>query len=240
MKRLRIAIAFLTRLPVPLPRAIGEEDFRGAMRWFPAVGLLVGAIVALAARGGGLVDPWMGALTGVIAWVAVTGALHLDGLADLADARGAAHRDRDRFMQVLADPHVGSFGVVAIVLQLAAKLVLLRILIEAGAILPLVPIPMAARAGVLAWQRWLPALGHGLAARFAGAVRARDLAGWAALLLAVAAFAPALLATPLLVLGWAAWLRRNVGGVTGDCHGAGIELVESGLLVATALIVRLA
>src|SRR3546814_16984540 len=100
------------------------------MRWFPAVGLIVGALVAGAGWAGARIDPWTGALAALILWVAVTGALHLDGLGDIADGSGAAHKDRERLLAVLGDPHAGSFAVVAISLQLIATLVLLHALIE--------------------------------------------------------------------------------------------------------------
>src|SRR3546814_1262229 len=74
--------------------------------------------------------PWIAALFALAAWVGITGALHLDGLSDLADARGAAHGDRDKLLTVLADPHVGSFGVTVIVLQLLAKAVLLHATVQ--------------------------------------------------------------------------------------------------------------
>src|SRR3546814_16737660 len=83
------------------------------MRWFPAVGLIVGALVAGAGWAGARIDPWTGALAALILWVAVTGALHLDGLGDIADGSGAAHKDRERLLAVLGDPHAGSFAVVA-------------------------------------------------------------------------------------------------------------------------------
>lgn len=231
MKGLILALQFLTRLPLPAVRA-DEAVFARSMRWFPAAGLIVGLIVAGAAWTGIRLDPWTGALAGLVAWVAVTGALHLDGLSDLADASGAAHKDRARMLAVMADPHVGSFGVVAIVLQLAAKLVLLHGLIEAGQFVPLILVPFAARIGPLVWTRWLPPLHPGLAARFASIVRIQDIAGWFALLAASALLAPAILAAPLLIGGWWLWLHRRIGGVSGDCHGAGIELVETGLLLA--------
>jgi len=75
----------------------------------------------------------------------------------------------------------------------------------------------------------------GLGAAVAGAVRSRDLVGWGLLLTLAAVAAPALLAVPLLILAVAAWLRRELGGVTGDAHGAGIELVETGTLLALAI-----
>ena len=102
----------------------------------------------------------------LVAWVGITGALHIDGLADLADAVGAGHRDPARLRAVLADPHVGSFGVVAIMLLLIAKLLLLHRLLENDAILPLLLIPFAARIGPLAWARWVPPLHEGLGRAF--------------------------------------------------------------------------
>ncbi|MCC2975898.1 adenosylcobinamide-GDP ribazoletransferase [Sphingomonas sp. PL-96] len=235
MRRLLLAIGFLTRLPVPSIRA-DASDFAGAVRCYPLVGLIIGALVAGAGWLGGAADPWIGALAALIAWVAVTGALHLDGLADLADGIGAAHGDRNRLLAVMADPHVGSFGVVAIVLQLLAKIVLLHDVV-AGGWLAVVLVPFAARMGPLVWARWLrPLRPSGLGAQIASAVRARDLLGWGAVWAAACAAVPALLLAPLLVVAVGGWLRHRLGGVTGDAHGAGIELVETGLLVALVAI----
>jgi len=204
------------------------------MRWFPAAGLIIGLIVAGAAWLGNHIDPWIGALAALLAWVGVTGALHLDGLADLADASGAAHKDRERFLAVMADPHVGSFGVIAIGLQLIAKLVLLHAS-DAAYPLALVLIPFAARIGPLAWTCALPPLHAGLASRFASAIGWRDILFWGALLAAGAILVPAIVAAPMLITAWGWWLHRRLGGVSGDCHGAGIELVESSLLLAVVL-----
>lgn len=238
MKGFIIALQFLTRLPVP-PIAVDDAVFARSMRWFPAVGMVIGVLVGGAAWAGALVSPWLGALAGLVVWVGVTGALHLDGLSDLADASGAAHKagenDRERLLAVLADPHVGSFGVVAIVMQLLGKLVLLHLLVEAQAFAPLVLVPFAARIGPLVWTVWLPPLHQGLAARFRSAIGRSDLLIWAAVLLAASWFVPALLATPLLVLWWSWHLRRTIGGISGDGHGAGIELVEACLLVALSI-----
>ncbi|MDX5982695.1 adenosylcobinamide-GDP ribazoletransferase [Sphingomonas echinoides] len=232
MKSVLLAIQFLTRLPTPQVQAT-ERDFARSMRWFPAVGLIIGALVAGGAWLGAQLDGWVAALAAVAVWVGVTGALHLDGLADLADGYGAAHKDRARLLAVMADPHVGSFGVVAIVLQLLAKLVLVHALIAAGDVFPaLILLPFAARIGPLVWTLWLPPLHAGLGARFVEHVRVSHIVGWSVALAAGAIVVPAiLLAVPLIAL-WGVWLRRTLGGVSGDCHGAGIELVETGLLLA--------
>ena len=227
-----IAIQFLTRLPTPRVTVTGEA-FAQSMRWFPAVGLIVGVLVAAAAWAGAQVDPWVASLLALLTWVGVTGGLHLDGLGDIADATGAAHKDRDRLLAVLADPHLGSFGAIAIALQLAAKLVLGHAMVEAGHYEALALVPFAARIGPLLWTRILPSLHDGLGARFRGAVRPVDLAIWGALLLLAAiAVSPAMLVAPVLMLLWAAWLRSRIGGISGDGHGGGIEVVETALMLA--------
>ncbi|MEH3048478.1 adenosylcobinamide-GDP ribazoletransferase [Sphingomonas adhaesiva] len=232
MKRLFLAIGFLTRLPVPRIETTAA-DMAAAIRLYPVAGLVVGAPVVLAAAIG---DAWIGALAALVAWVAMTGALHLDGLADVADGLGAAHGDRARLIAVMADPHIGSFGTVTLVVQLLAKLVLLHAVIAAGVPLwMLAAIPFAARVGPLVWARVLPALKPGLGAQVAAAVRARDALGWAALLAAACVAMPWLAAAAPLIGAVALWARVRLGGVSGDVHGAGIELVETGLLGAWLL-----
>ncbi|WP_174275376.1 adenosylcobinamide-GDP ribazoletransferase [Sphingomonas bacterium] len=231
MRAFLLALQFLTRIPTPQIHA-EASDHAASIRWFPAVGMVVGAIVAGSVLIGAPIDPWTAALLGTVAWVAITGALHLDGLADLADAIGAAHRDRDRLLAVMADPHVGGFGVVAIVLQLLAKLVLLHGALVGGMVNALPLVPLVARMGPLVWARALPPLHAGMASRLSQSVRRRDLIAWGAVLIGVIPLVPALLVAPLLIGGWTLWLKRRLGGVSGDCHGAGIEIVETGLLLA--------
>lgn len=226
-----LALQFLTR--VPAPRIVAsDQDFAASMRWFPAIGLIVGALVAAGGWIGAHVDQWTAAMIALAMWVGVTGALHLDGLADIADATGAAHKDRDRLLAVLADPHVGSFAVVAIAMQLIAKLVLLHFLIGQQAWLALILIPFCARIGPLVWTRWLPPLHAGLASRFRDAVRPIDILSWLAVLAGAVWACPPLIATPALLFLWGRHVRRSMGGISGDGHGAGIELVETGLLLA--------
>lgn len=239
MKELLLALQFLTRLPLP-PVAATDALFARSMRWFPAAGLAVGVILLLGLWLGSLLDPWTGALLGVVAWVGVTGGLHLDGLADLADAGGALHKGRERLREVLADPHVGSFGVVAIGLQLLTKLVLLHALLAAAGWWVVLFVPAAARFGPLIWTWWLPPLHEGLASRFRNAVRPADLIVWMVMLAFAALLAaPALLVAPLLIAAWGWRVRRLLGGICGDAHGAGIELVETGLLLALVIAPRL-
>ena len=234
MTRLILALQLMTRLPLPQVRA-EEKDFAAAIRWFPATGIVVGLAAAAAMTIGLLADPWMAALLGLIVWVAITGALHLDGLGDIADGAGAAHGDRAKLSAVLADPHIGSFGVVAIVLQLLAKLVLLHLCAEHVAPIAIIAVPFVARIGPLAWTLWLPPLHEGLASRFRESISPAHLLGWTMLAVALCFIIPALLSAAILVPLWGWWLRNRIGGISGDGHGAGIELIESGLLAALVL-----
>lgn len=239
MKGLILALQFLTRIPTPKIPATNTE-FAASMRWFPVAGLFVGGAVTGAAWLGACLDDWCAALAALVAWVLITGALHLDGLSDLADVSGAAHKDRDRLLAVLADPHLGSFGAVALMLQLIAKLVLLHSAISAVWWPALLLIPFAARIGPLVWTIALPPLHAGLADKFRPAIRRIDVALWIAILFATGWVFPAILVTPVLIIVWGWYLVHKFGGISGDGHGAGIELIETGLLLTTVVWAKLA
>ncbi|RVU05806.1 adenosylcobinamide-GDP ribazoletransferase [Novosphingobium umbonatum] len=230
MKSLILALQFMTRLPLPNIK-VSERDFAAAIRWFPAAGMVVGLAVWGAFRLGAMVEPWLAALLGLVVWVGVTGALHLDGLGDMADALGAAHKDSARIGDVLADPHVGSFAVVAIGVQLLAKLVLLHDLSPDHAVW-LVPIAAAARIGPLVWTLALPPLHQGLGSLFRDGLRWWHAGLWGLLLLVGVYWAPWLVIAFPLMGGWAWFVKRRLGGISGDSHGAGIELGETVLLLA--------
>lgn len=232
MKALVLAVQFMTRLPLPAVAA-DERDFARAIRWFPAAGVVVGAGIAGAAWIGLQRDPWAAALLALLVWVALTGALHLDGLGDIADASGAAHDDRSRLSAVLADPHIGSFGVISIGVQLLAKLVLLRLALEDHGVWAIALVPILARIGPLVWTLVLPPLHKGMGTMFRDGANWLIVAAWFGMLAAVAVpVAPVVLLAVAAIPLWAWWLRERIGGISGDGHGAGIELVESAALAA--------
>jgi adenosylcobinamide-GDP ribazoletransferase len=253
-RRLRLAIQFLTRLPVRSVDEFSPAELSRAGVWFPVVGAIVGAIVALPLllfaryfdNGTGQILP---SVIAILLWVWVTGALHLDGLGDLADALAASHRDPKRFLEVLADPHLGTFGVVSVVLAIVLKIAALhsiqtRTATDETVLYGLPLIAAWARLGPLAWSRWLTPLkpGHGATfgapgpadrERFAWNSGLAAIIFWTAVLLAVSAWlAPMLCIAPILLAMWGFWLHRRVGGMTGDCLGAGVEVTEIALLLA--------
>ncbi len=239
MRGFLLALRFLTRLPAPAVPDADADALRRSALWFPAVGLVLGGLLAGVWWAAGRLDPWLAALLTLVAWVWATGALHLDGLADTFDALGAAHGDRARLLEVLADPHLGSFGAVALVLQLAAKLVLLALAAEQG-VSPwaLLLVPAWARLGALWWGRSLPPLKPGLGERLAWRGGRGAMLVWLALLALASLPHPGLWAAPLALWSWRRFLRVKLGGMSGDCLGAGVEVVES-LLLALVLVAGL-
>ena len=230
------ALQFLTRLPAPPIAVFDPADLSRSALWFPAIGALIGSIVAAALWAGALASPWIGALLALIAWVWVTGGLHLDGLADVADALGAAHRSPERFIEVLRDPHIGAYGTMAIVLQLIAKLVLLAAIASPPALAAVVLIAAWARWGALVWGTFLPPLATGSGERFAWHIDKRGMAIEGAILALLSLWlAPVLLVALLVVAGVAAYWKYRLGGITGDCLGAGIEVTETLLLLLIAV-----
>jgi len=236
VRRLILAIQFLTRLPTPQVKDFRNDDLSRSAVYYPLVGMIIGALLLLPLY---LLDgrPWLAGALALLLWVWVTGALHLDGLGDVADAFGAAHRDPQRFLEVLKDPHMGVFGVVTLVMQLLLKLVLLGELATSPLWFGIVLVPAWARWGTLWWSRLLPSLhGAGMAERFSWQLSLRSVWLWALLLAAVTAFVAwplllALLLVPLVAFYW----RRRLGGISGDCLGASVEVTETLLLLALVL-----
>lgn len=236
MRGLVLAIQFLTRLPTPQIADFRPEDLSRSSDWFPLVGVLVGIAIAAAAWAGALATPWIGALAGLVVWVWITGALHLDGLGDVTDGLAAAHRTPERFLEVLRDPHIGAFGAIAIVVQLIAKIVLLAEIAKLTTLLPLVLVPAWARWGTLIWSSTVPPLASGTGERFSWQIaRKSTIAQGIALAGLSLWFAPALFAALAIVPALSLYWRLRIGGITGDCLGASVEVTETLLLLAVAL-----
>jgi adenosylcobinamide-GDP ribazoletransferase len=233
---LRIALMYFTRLPGLRVSASRADDLSRAAPWLPLVGLVIGAAVAFALWAGAHVAPSIAALLGLFVWVVITGGLHLDGLGDVADALAASHRSPDRFLEVVHDPRIGAFGVMAIALQLLAKLVLLGEISGVASLAALVLVPVWSRWGALVLSLAVPSLAPGAGERFSERIGVKVVAGEALALGIVSIWlAPALLGAFLIVPAMAAYWRHRLGGINGDCLGASIEVSETLLLFLLAV-----
>lgn len=251
MSRFWLALGFLTTLPAR-PVAYAPDGLGKAAAWFPVVGLLIGALLA-AVHGLALwlLGPALAAVLVVLASAVLTGALHLDGLADCCDGL-LAPVSRERRLEILRDPRVGSFGVVGLVLALLTKAAAVYALpptlpgplagVLPGSLLALLLAPMWARWLILIAARQPAARSGGLGSSFAAALTPAALARAAllpALLLAPALWlqgrvALGLLLAVLACLGVLRLARARIGGVTGDVYGAVVELAEIAFLVGMA------
>lgn len=237
-----IALQFLTRLPVPGGGEYLAERVGRSLAWYPLVGLIIGALLAAAAWLLQGQPPLLSAAVLLALWVALSGALHLDGLADSADAWVGGMGDRERTLAIMKDPSSGPVGVTVLLLVLLLKFSALAAL-AAGALLPaLLLLPALARSAVALLFVTTPyvragGLGEALSAH---APRALVIAGalLSALLLLLApgvAGAAALLVSALLWLALRRQVLQRLGGFTGDIAGALLELIECTALLVIAL-----
>lgn len=243
-----IALQFLTYFPIRLEPPPADRETGLSLLWYPAVGLVLGLLLWVAAL---LVRPLATPLAAAIVlalWVSCTGALHLDGLADTADAWVGGRGDRERTLAIMKDPHAGPVAVAAVVCLLLLKFGALSALQDArgrapswselhfacGYILP----PLLARAAVPLLFAHTPyvrdgGLGSALA-RYQSRAGGHLVAAITTLaVIGISGYnglAAIVIAAMVYFVLRRAYIRR-LGGVTGDCVGALIEVIEALTLV---------
>ena len=238
---LRGALGFLTVLPVGSAPVFRPERMSG---YFPVVGLLLGLVAAGVDAAARFVwpDP-LAAMVVVLSLVVLTGALHVDGLADAGDGL-FSHRSREQILAIMKDSRVGVMGVVCLVAVLALKWGAVLALPE-NRFLALVLVPAYSRLGMLAGMRWLPygrpegGTGAGFCVpcafgrMFWGAGLLIPLSlglGWPGVGLNIVFV--------LVCAGMLALYSRIIGCITGDTLGAMNEVLETALLLFLAVQVQ--
>jgi adenosylcobinamide-GDP ribazoletransferase len=245
MNGMLAAVMFLTRVRVPA--SVARTPLGLATPWFPIVGAALGLAavgVAAAMTRFTAAPPILTALCIVALGAWITGALHLDGLADTIDGFGGA-RDRDKVLAIMRDPRTGSFAVVALVLVIGIKANAIAELLRRNAYAGLlIAAPALSRWTVAPLGWWLPYArqDHGLGA---AVTRSQTLPGvfvTTGVALAISFAAAGTRAVPLWGVATAITAcagmqaRRRLGGVTGDVFGACVELVETGALTMAVLL----
>lgn len=236
-----IALQFLSRLPVRLPGMPEPTQIGRSLLWYPAVGLLLGGLLLGLHGLLGEVAPLLQAAILLAAWVAFSGGLHLDGLADTADAWVGGYGDRERTLAIMKDPRSGPIAVVLLVLVLLLKFAALVVLLEQGAWAGLLLAPWLGRALLPLLLMTTPYVRAGGLGAALSEHLPREQLPW---MLAAHGVA-------MLLLGWSAvlallaaalvfWLLRRafvvrLGGTTGDTAGALLELSECAVLLVLAL-----
>lgn len=246
-----LAFQFLTRLPTPQVPAATNQEFGDSLRYYPIVGIAIGLILwsfiaLLDALSPGLPAEITAALT-LILWCWITGGLHLDGLADSADAWLGGNGNRERTLTIMKDSRSGPAGVISIVLQLLVKWALLLGLIQLASesspgelLIPIVLTCTLARAYPQLSLVTTPyARASGLASAMTEHLDSERLMGVfvflaiiSFLLLPFSQFITAALIFTLFFTAFRSYQLKTIGGFTGDTLGAGIEITESLILLS--------
>jgi adenosylcobinamide-GDP ribazoletransferase len=237
-----VAWRFLTAIPVGR-RDLAIERPGRSMAWFPLVGLIIGALLVLVDSALVRLLPSLPATALLlVTWVAITGALHLDGFIDCCDGL-LVPKPAEQRLEIMKDSRVGAFGVVGAICLLLMKFSGLAALAPDERLGWLLIVPALSR-WTMVWAAWrYPSARHyGLAVWF------RQGVGWSHVVIAAGtALLAALIvrglaglvtfaAVWLFALIFVVWVQRRIPGLTGDVYGAMNELSEVvGLLLATAL-----
>lgn len=237
-----LAFGLLTRLPVAElePPPTPDDWGRAPLAW-PLVGLAIGLLLAGLAW---LLDGATPALQGVVilvAWTLITGGLHLDGLADTADAWIGGLGDPAKTLAILKDPRSGPAAIWSLVLLLLVKLVAVAEILTHGLASWLILAPVAGRLGMLSLCLGCPyvraqGMGWSMARHLSRSLGWAVVLGWMVLLVLLGGLAGGM----VIVTGGVVWhhLRRRfmarLGGITGDLLGAAGELLEGIALLTLA------
>ena len=228
-----LAVQFATVFPTPQLVGVTDDEVRRSMAWLPVLGAVLGALLWLLNLGlrRGLA-PWPATVVSLALYTGSTGALHLDGLLDTADAVGSRARG-ERALAIMKDSRVGAMGAVAGCLVLLGKAAALSALLPQSPG-PFIVMPALSRMAMLWAMGWAPAArSTGLAGLFA-----RRMPASATGIATVCACAFSLWLLPwrealIAIMGVFAfsfvvtrWLHRRFGGLTGDSYGAINELIE--------------
>ena len=242
MRNLRIAFGLMTTFPLKLPDNWSAGDSGRAAVWYPLVGFVVGVLTWLAWKGAMLFFPSpVAAVITLVVWVALTGALHLDGLADCCDGLFASALP-ERRLEIMKDPHMGAFGVIGLVLVLLLKAAALGFLTPSSSFGILLAASLA-RWCILPAGVFPLARPSGMGADFALGFR-RSFIVWGAIIPLGIAFllgmrgvlsALAGAGATALILSFA---KSRIGGVTGDVFGMIIEVVEIVVLLVFVSLVE--
>jgi len=228
-----VALQFLTIVPVSLKQVPDEQVMGYSVLYYPVVGLLIGLLLAaLAWLLNGMPVSLQAALV-LVCWVGLTGGLHLDGLADSADAWVGGLGDRERTLAIMKDPCCGPAAVVSLVLLLLLKFAALEYLITVQAWEVLVLAPVLGRSSLILLFLTTPYVRpDGL-----GSLLANHLPRRAGIIVIVLVLLAMLFFIGMVTLWWMlvvagmflilrGLMLRRIGGMTGDTAGALLEVIE--------------
>jgi adenosylcobinamide-GDP ribazoletransferase len=237
------AVQFLTRIPVPTAVQLQPANASRCLMLFPLVGWMLGLFLYGAwwlIHTVPVCSPLLMAACIIVAETIVTGAFHLDGLADTADAFLAPARSPQEKLAIMKDSRIGVMGATALVLAILLKIMVLADVLQAGRQLALVLYPVAGRWTQVALYAISPYVRQqGIGSLFAGAPSWKNLAGATLFLVPFCTLPSFIFSLPALlacVFILRLYFHRQIGGITGDTLGCATVVSEIVLLLAFLLI----
>lgn len=245
MKRFLIALQFLTILPFDIKRKIEEEDFGRSLVYFPVVGLLLGLFLAGVAFISGPISLLAKSILILMVWITITGGIHLDGYADTCDSF-YGRRPKEEILKIMRDSRIGTMGATGIVMLVLFKFAMLSS-IESGALWKILIMTAV-------FARWSQALAcstskyardEGKAGYFIKYAKTTDMFIGALFTLTINWFLMGIKGIILFALLLAAiflfiqYVKRKIGGMTGDTIGATNEIAEAAALLFGLILSRI-
>jgi len=234
-----IALQFLTRIPINVSINYSNQRLGQSVLFYPVIGLLIGALLLALAN---VLPPNNNALNAALIlslWVAITGGLHLDGLADCTDAWAGGLGDKARTLAIMKDPAAGPIAVIYLVLVLLLKWTALQSLLDKQIYaLPLLIAPLLGRLSIIILMLTSPYVSeNGLANTLLNYLpkRGAQIITLSLLLLCAWFSVWAMLPYCLLILLIRYLALHRLQGVTGDVYGASVELSETVFIISWVL-----
>jgi len=248
VKDLILMIQFMTRIPLKLQVETDEESFARGVVYFPIIGLLIGGfnlilylvVLAVFPKGGTL----LAAIFAVLGNLLITGGLHFDGLGDTCDGIFSG-RTRERMLEIMKDSHIGTFGTLGIIMDIALRIGIIAGLSGKFAILGILLSPMVSKTAVVQLMTVSKyARANGMGGLFLGRLRPIRImlsfllgiflfnAAFPIIMGNVGLMVQAMLCLSLIVVlflvlfGFRSWTYGCIGGMTGDTIGAANEVFE--------------
>lgn len=236
IKGLILSIQFLSRIPINIPIDFNGENLSKSTLFFPFTGMIIGGLAGLVYYLSSYVNTDIASFLAITTIIIVTGGLHLDGLGDTFDGFFSA-RDKDRILEIMKDSRAGTYGVVAIILDILLKYILLSNISEN------VPLILALSCGngrliaAILMSFTKIARPGGIGDMFAKSKPKKYALTGAIIYSLVIFFINPLYLIPLGISLLGALLitlktYKTIGGFTGDVYGASIELTEVVSLLA--------
>lgn len=236
-----IALQFLTVLPIELKMMPSAKQNAQAMLFYPLVGVLLGLILFASAMLLAKLPIILSAALILVLWIWLTGGLHLDGLADTADAWVGGFGDPERTLNIMKDPACGPIGVLSLVVICLLKFVALYVLLEQHMAAFLIVLPMLGRSVPVFLFLTTPYIrAQGLGRSITDFMPKKRL--WMVFVITIALLCVfkwlgliALLVFLVMLFYMRLLFIKRIGGITGDTVGAAIELAETGVLLSAVI-----